>query len=259
MSGAVTTGARRAGAPEEENDGDEEDVRPGAGQLLGAATAELIGVFLLVFAGTGTVLALQRGGDGGDILAVAFAFGLSILIAVYAFGHVSGGHINPAVTIALAVVRKFQWRAVPVYLVAQFAGAVLASLAVWALFGDSARTGSLHLGITAPGQGVSDGTALLAEAIVTFLLLTAVLALGLDDRAEGPAVGLGIGLTIVVAILATGPISGGSLNPARSLGPAVVSGDFDSLWVYFAGPIAGGVLGAVVYDRVIRRGRPPEL
>ena len=258
---STTAGAQRASARENghEQAAQEAEASKSRTTIVGPALAEAIGVFILVFAGTGAVIALSRGGGSPDTLAIALAFGLALLIGVYAFAHVSGGHINPAVTIGLAATNKFPWRFVPVYVIAQFVGAVLASLAVWALFGDSAREGALHLGATVPGDGFGDGSVLLAEAIATFLLLIVVLALGLDERSEQPAVGLAIGLTVAISILAIGPISGGSLNPARSLGPALVSGEFTGLWLYFVGPLVGGVLGAVVYDRLLRHSDPPEV
>ena len=257
---SATAGARRAKQREDGYDEAAADAEHSKRRttILGPALAEAIGVFILVFGGTGAVIALSRAGGSPDTLAIALAFGLALLIGVYAFAHVSGGHINPAVTLGLAAIAKFPWRAVPIYLIAQFAGAVLASLAIWALFGDGVRTGAPHLGATVPGEGFGDGSVLLAEFIATFLLLIVVLALGLDERSEQPAVGMAIGLTVTVAILAIGPISGGSLNPARSLGPALVSGEFTGLWLYFLGPIAGGVLGAVVYERLLRHSDPPE-
>lgn len=155
---------------------------------------------------------------------VALAFGFAVLIAVYAFGHVSGAHINPTVTVALATVRKFTWRAVSAYMIAQLAGAILASLAIWALFGSNAR-GELLLGATAPGPA-GTGAAFLAEVILGFLLVVAVMATATDERAISAGTGLAIGFVIAAGIFVTINVSGGSFNAARSLGPMIVSGQF---------------------------------
>lgn len=216
---------------------------------------------MLVLGGTGAVLALLRTSpdDALDPLTVGLAFGFAVVVAIYAFGHVSGAHINPAVTIALALARRFPMAVVPLYVVAQLVGAMLASLTAWALFGDGAREAPVLLGATAPGQGIGDGTALLAEAVITFLLLVVIMATATDPRAQTPAVGLGTGLTVAVTIIVALPISGGSLSPARSLAPMVVAGEFPAWLVYVAGPVGGGVLGAFVYDLVLRQGSPPTV
>jgi len=222
--------------------------------LAGALTGELVGTFILVFFGTGTVVATR----GEDLVAIALAFGFAVLVVIYAVGHASGAHINPAVTVALAAIGKFPLRAVPLYVAAQLAGAVLASLAVLALFGDAGSDAPLLLGVTAPGAGFSAADALLAELIITAVLLVVIVGTATDVRASAPVVGLGVGLTVVAGIFATAPVSGGSFNPARSLAPMLVSGEFPSWAVYVIGPVGGAVLGAVLYDRVIRTGAPPD-
>lgn len=237
-------------------------VRRPPGRVAIAALAEAVGTYILVFFGTGTVVAFLTplGGEQPaplDGLAVAFAFGLAVVLAIYAFGHVSGTHINPAVTLALATVRRFPWSAVPLYLAAQFAGAILASLTLWALFGDDARKEPLLLGATAPGERGS-GIALLAEVVITFILVVVIMATATDARAPGPlAAGLAIGLTVAAGILVTLPISGGSFNPARTFGPMIVSTEFPGWWAYLIGPPAGGIVGALTYELLLRRGAPP--
>ncbi len=228
--------------------------------LPAAVLGEIVGTFLLIFLGCGSVVAFtERAGQGNpDLLAIALAWGFAVLAIVYAFGHVSGAHVNPAVTVGLAATRKFPWSAVPVYVVAQFVGAILASLAVWAVFGDSAREATLLLGATIPGDGYSNGVVFLAEVLITFILLIVVMATATDERAESPAVGLGVGLTIAAGILVVGPVSGASFNPARSLAPMLVSGEFPAWLAYVAGPLAGGVIGAFLYDYLLRPGEPPE-
>lgn len=237
--------------------------RPG-GTLLGAVVAEVVGTFILVFIGAGTVVALQQPLGGvveptslsAFTAAVSLAFGFAVLIVVYAFGHVSGAHINPSVTVGLASVGKFPWRAVPAYVLAQFAGAIVASLSIWAIFGSNAR-GELVLGATAPGSAGAGG-AFLAEVILGLLLVVVVMATATDERAIPAGAGLAIGLVIAAGIFVTINISGGSFNAARSLGPMIVAGQFPGWWIYIIAPTLGGVLGALLYDYVLRSGSPPE-
>lgn len=260
----ATAGER---APEERRE--ERGPLQAPGSMLGAAAAEVVGTFLFVFFGTATVVELgliasqQQIPPAGLVFfgdaAIGLAFGFGILIAVYAFGHVSGAHVNPAVTIGLAAARKFPMGAVPVYIVAQLVGAILAALAVYVIFADTAADQPLILGATQPGEGIGDGIALIAEFIITFILVVVIMATATDDRASPPAVGLAVGLTVAAAVFATLAVSGGSLNPARTLGPMIVAWDFPAWWVYIVGPVAGGVVGALAYDLVMRRGSPPEV
>ena len=223
----------------------------------GALAAEVVGTYLLVFTGTGTVVATQQLAPGPlDDTAVSLAFGLAVLIAVYAFGHISGAHINPSVTIALAAVRRFPWSAVPGYLIAQLVGALLASLTIWLLFGNKARQ-DLALGATAPGPR-GELVALFAEFVITFLLLATIMAVAVDHRSPGPPVaGLAIGFVIAAMIFVALPVSGGSLNAARTFGPMIVAGEFRGWWVYLIGPVAGGIAGAAAWEFLLRRGQPP--
>lgn len=228
------------------------------GGYTGALAAEVLGTYLLVFIGTATVLATRPATAGGalDATAISLAFGFAVLVAVYSLGHISGAHINPSVTIALAVVRRFPWWAVPGYLVAQFAGAILAALTTWSLFGERARE-DLLLGATSPGER-GELAALLAEVVITFLLLAVVMAIAVDERSPGRQVsGVAIGLVVAGAIFATLPVSGGSLNAARTFGPMIVAGEFPGWWVYLVGPVAGAIAGAAVWEFLLRRGQPP--
>jgi MIP family channel proteins len=230
----------------------------GEGWSRAALLGELVGTFLLIFIGTGAVVALKPAEAGAAaLLAVALAWGFAVLAIVYAFGHVSGAHVNPAVTIGLAVTRKFPWNAVPAYLGAQLAGGLLGSLAVWAVFGSEGRDAPLLLGTTAPGDGVSDAKVFLTEVIITFILLLVVMATATDERAESPAVGLGVGLTIAAGIITAGPVSGASFNPVRTLAPDIVAGEFPAWAAYIGGPIVGAVLGALLYEFLLRPGEPP--
>lgn len=175
-----------------------------------------------------------------DPLSSAIAFGGALGLMVYAVGHISGGHINPAVTISLAVGRQFSWVKVPGYIAAQALGAIAAALVLRLTL--AANT---SLGVTHPAG--SDGQSFVWEAVMTFFLVFVVTSVATDMRAVGSVAGLAIGGTVVLGALVGGPISGASMNPARSFGPALVAGDFNSLWIYLAAPIIGGIVAALVY------------
>ncbi|MGY1844416.1 MIP/aquaporin family protein [Modestobacter sp. SYSU DS0875] len=229
--------------------------------MIGALAAELLGSWFYIWMGTGAVLA-TAGTAGGepvlDITAVSVAFAFAVLAAVYVTGPISGGHLNPAVTVALAAVRRFPWRAVPAYVVAQLLGAVLAALTNWALFGGRARA-DLLLGATTPGDRGA-GVALLAEIALTLALLLTVMATAIGRNSVGPlSTGLAIGFVVGAGIFTTINVSGGSFNPVRTLGPMIVAGAFPGWWVYVVGPLVGAVLGAVVWERVLQHGSPPEV
>lgn len=202
--------------------------------------AEAVGTFGLVFAGTGAVVIDARTGALGHV-GVAITFGLIIMTMIYATGHVSGAHFNPAVTLAFAVGRHLPWRLVPRYWAAQLGGGILASLLLRGLFGDVA-----HLGTTLPLG--SDRQSFLLEAVLTFLLMFVIVSVATDTRAVGQAAAIAIGGTIGLEAMFAGPISGASMNPARSLAPAIVSWTWESQWLYVAGPMVGAVLGALVYQ-----------
>lgn len=225
-----------------------------------AGAAEVIGTFFLVYAGTATataaLLGQTIGGSPPNSLAIAFAFGLTLTGMIAAFGHTSGAHFNAAVTLGLAVTGRFPWRFVPTYLAAQLLGAVLGAGATWVTFGSRGRD-QASLGATVPASGVSDLRAFAIEALVTFLLVTVVIATAGDERVSPVVAPFAIGFTLVVAVLIGGAITGGAVNPDRALGPALLSLSFGSVWVYIAGPLVGGVLGAVVYDRFVSRTATP--
>jgi MIP family channel proteins len=225
------------------------------GNVLGSALAELIGIFILVFTGCAVAVAaiLQRPTAGPvfyDSLAVALAFGIALVVVVAAIGHVSGAHVNPAVTLALAVTNKFPWGLVPVYIGAQLLGAVLGASAVWISYGDAAREVA-SVAATFPVDGVGDLRAFLVEIFVTFILVFVVLSVATDDRAPAGVAPLAVGFALACGVLIAGPVTGGSLNPARTLGPMIVAGQFSALWVYILAPVIGGVLAAVLYDRFV--------
>ncbi len=208
---------------------------------LRRALAEVVGTYGLVFAGTGAVTIDAVTGGAVSHVGVAITFGLIIMTMIYAVGHVSGAHFNPAVTLGFATARHFPPRLVPVYITAQLLGAVAASLTLRALFGNVAQ-----LGATLPFG--SDRQSFVLELVLTFFLMFVIMAVATDVRAVGQAAAIAIGGTVGLEAMFAGPISGASMNPARSLAPALVSGTFDSQWLYVVGPIVGALLGATIYS-----------
>ncbi len=208
--------------------------------LIRRLLAEGIGTFGLVFAGTGAIMIDAQTGAVGHV-GVSLTFGLIIMVMIYAVGHISGAHFNPAVTLGFAVGRHFSWSLVPRYWVAQLLGGLTASLLLRFLFGDVA-----HLGTTLPRGSARQSFVL--EAVLTFLLMFVITAVATDVRAVGQAAAIAIGGTIGLEALFAGPISGASMNPARSLAPALVSGTWASKWLYVAGPMIGAVVGVLAYQ-----------
>jgi MIP family channel proteins len=224
-----------------------------AGPYLG----ELVGTFVLVFAITATATAAGLrhaiAGPSYGSLAIVLVNGLSLAALVGALAHISGAHLNPAVTMAMAVIGRFSWRHVPGYVAVQMAGGILAALATWAIRGDTARTVT-HLGATNPAPGVGDGRALLVEILITFVLVLVVTAAVTDKRFPASIAPLMVGFALATAVFIGGPTDGAAVNPARGLGPMIVSGSFGGWWVSIVGPVVGGVLAAVLYDRFMRTG-----
>lgn len=171
---------------------------------------------------------------------VAIAFGLVIMVMIYAVGHISGAHFNPAVTFAFALTRHFPWPRVAVYWIAQAGGALLAAGILRASLGKLA-----HVGATLPAG--SQGQSFLWEVVLTFFLMFVIVSVATDTRAVGEAAAIAIGGTVGLDAMFGGPISGASMNPARSLGPALVSGDLHALWLYLLAPLVGAAWGALGY------------
>ena len=232
-----------------------------ASHILGAAVAELVGTFILVFGGTavavGAILNRPTAGAAYDSLAVALAFGLALAAVVAAIGHVSGAHVNPAVTLGMAATKKFPWTYVPHYVGAQLGGAVLAALATWMTFGGAGARSEAKLAATYPAQGVGDLQAFVVEILITFILVFVVMAVATDQRAPAAIAPIAVGFALAIGVFIAGPVTGGSVNPARSLGPMIVAGDLSSVWLYILGPIIGGVLGALLYDRTMAQTEGP--
>jgi MIP family channel proteins len=261
---SVRRGARRAmdeKEQEESGSGGLYGSQIDASHILGAAIAELVGTFILVYGGTavavGAILARPTAGPPYDSLAVALAFGLALAAVVAAVGHVSGAHVNPAVTLGMATTSKFPWQYTPHYIVAQLVGAVLAALATWVTFGGAGARSEAKLAATYPAQGIGDMQAFVVEILITFVLVFVVMAVATDERAPAAIAPIAVGFALAVGVFIAGPVTGGSVNPARSLGPMIVAGDLSSVWLYVLGPIIGGVLAALLYDRTMAQTQGP--
>jgi len=207
-----------------------------------ALVAEAFGTFTLVFAGAGAVMVDAKTGELGHV-GVAITFGLVIMAMIYAVGHISGAHFNGAVTFAFALSRHFPWRRAAGYWAAQLTGAVVAAALLRASLGNIA-----HVGATLPSG--SQAQSFLWELVMTAILMFVIMAVATDTRAVGEAAAIAIGGTILLDAMFGGPISGASMNPMRSMGPAFVSGDLHALWLYIVAPVIGASLGAVLYQFV---------
>ena len=201
--------------------------------------AELFGTFCLVFAGTGAVVVNDTHGGVVTHVGVALTFGLIVLAMIYTVGDASGCHLNPAVTLGFAVARRFGWAEVGQYILAQCAGAALASITLRSMFPDHPT-----LGATIPAG--TAGQSWVMEFILTLMLMVVVLSVATGSKEKGLLAGVAVGAVIALEALFGGPVSGASMDPARSLGPAVISGRVDHLWVYLTAPFAGAVSGVVV-------------
>jgi aquaporin Z len=209
--------------------------------------SELLGTFFLVLVAVGGGMVNARfGGDAVSIGARVVSPALMVAAIILFMGAVSGAHLNPAVSIAFALRGDFPLKRVPAYIVAQFLGAVLATLLLWALIG---KQGSA--GLALPGQGISATTAMLWEVVLTTGLVSVILGTASGAQQIGPLAAIGVGSYIALAGLWGSPVSGASMNPARSLGPALVLGDWTAWWAYLVGPVAGAVI-AVGFAYVLR-------
>jgi len=212
------------------------------------AAAEGMAAFALVFAGCGAIVSDSRSHGALGAVGVSLTFGLIIMAMVYATGHLSGAHINPAVTIAFTLGRHFPAPDAVAYIAAQLLGATAAALVLLAAWPDQPA----QLGATVPSVGV--GAALLYEVLLTAILMFVITAVATDTRAVGAAAAIAIGGAVALDALFGGPVTGASMNPARSFGPALASGTWGDFWIYVAGPIAGAALGVFAYGLV--RGSP---
>ncbi|HEX7078996.1 MAG TPA: MIP/aquaporin family protein [Candidatus Eisenbacteria bacterium] len=208
--------------------------------------AEFIGTFMLIFFGAGAALqqhATQTVGTTG----IAVAHGLAILIGVYAFGHVSGAHFNPCVTFGFLVTKRISFGHAVNYWIAQLVGA---SVAAWVLYAAyHGGPADAHLGAPAVDPTIGSGMAAFLEGIMAFMLVIVIFGSAVDPRAPKGFAGLAIGLTLTANILFGGALTGASFNPARAFGPSLLAGYWQDQWVYWVGPLVGGAVAALVYDR----------
>src|ERR671937_51903 len=223
-------------------------LKPGGRIGISDVVAELIGTFALVFAGWGAIMVDAKTHAVGHV-GVAISFGLVIMVMIYAVGHISGAHFNAAVTFAFALSRHFPWPRALAYWAAQLVGALTAAALLRGSLGNLA-----HVGATLPSG--SQGQAFLWELVMSAFLMFVILAVATDTRAVGEAAAIAIGGTIALDALFGGPVTGASMNPMRSLGPALVSGDLHALWLYIVAPLVGAALGGLAYQFV--RGEQPR-
>ena len=220
---------------------------------LRRGAAEFIGTFTLIFAGAGAVLAAGPSGES-SIVAIAFAHGLAIAVMVSAVGHISGGHFNPAITLGFLVTGRLAPLLAVVYWVMQFAGAIAAAALLRWIFPSDTEG---NLGSPVLNPGIQPEAGLLIEAILTFFLVWVVFATAADPRGTFKSIaGLAIGLTITMDVLMGGNLTGAAMNPARALGPELISNTWDDFWIWSVGPFAGAVIAAVVYELLYLR--PPR-
>lgn len=215
--------------------------------LTRAYLAEALGTFAVVLAGAGAVMTSAATGTP-DHTGVALTFGLVVMACIYVFGGVSGAHINPAVTLALAVTGHFPWTRVAPYVAAQCAGAITGAVALREIIGPVASVGA-----TLPTAGIWQSFAL--EVLLTGFLMLAVMAVVSGSEEHRRFSGIIIGGVVALEAMWAGPLTGASMNPARSLGPALVSGELGSLWIYLAAPLVGAISAAVLYQALLGRGR----
>lgn len=219
--------------------------------LWKACVAEFIGPFALVVAGVGAIISTQNLADGGNLVAVALAHGLAIGLMVAALGQISGGHFNPAVTVSMLATGQVSVTRAAGYIVAQLLGAVAGAGILTIIFpalGELGRNNiGVNLGVLGLGPDVTVLGAVVMEAVMTFFLLLVIFGTAVDPRGPRAIAGLAIGLIISMDILAGGRVTGAAMNPARAFGPALVQQDFTNWWIYWVGPIIGGVIAAFAY------------
>jgi len=200
--------------------------------------SEFIGTFSMIFCGTGAMTVNEV--TGGDVthVGIAITWGLIVMAMIYAFGETSGAHFNPAVTIAFAFAKKFAWKEVPKYIIVQVLGALTASLILWYLFPSSE-----YLGATIPTVDV--GRAFVMELLLTFFLMVVIINVSSGSKEIGIIAGIAVGAVVLLEAMFAGPITNASMNPARSIAPAIVAGKMQHLWMYILAPILGAILAVI--------------
>ncbi|KAF4370042.1 hypothetical protein CsatB_005845 [Cannabis sativa] len=205
--------------------------------------AEFVGTFILIFAATAGPIVNQKYNGAETLIGNAACAGLAVMIVILSTGHISGAHLNPSLTLAFAALRHFPWAHVPGYILAQVSGSICASFLLKAVFHPF-----MSGGVTVPSTSL--GQAFVLEFVITFNLLFVVTAVATDTRAVGELAGIAVGATVMLNILIAGPASGGSMNPVRTLGPAVAAGNYKALWVFLVAPTLGALAGAATYTAV---------
>jgi glycerol uptake facilitator protein len=220
--------------------------------------AKLFGTWALTLFGSASVIILISilGGGSAALFGIGAAFGFIVMIMIYTLGHISGTHINPSVTIALAVTRRFPAKLVGLYIAAQIIGSIIAGLCLYGMYPEAGK--AVRFGSTLPGAGVGDGAAVVIEILLTMWLLFVIMGVAVDKRAPPGWAGFTIGMIVAADIWMGGPLTGASMNFARSLGPAIsaaIAGDLlplSKVWIYLVGPIIGGIIGAVLYEYIFK-------
>lgn len=205
--------------------------------------AEFIGTFILVFCGTGAIIINEVSGGTISHLGIAITFGLAVLAMIHTVGDISGAHMNPAVTIAFALSKRFEWKMVSPYCASQIAGALLASITLKLLFPDNE-----YLGATLP-HGSSTQSFIL-EFLLTFILMFVIFNVSSGAKEKGITAGIAIASVVALEALFAGPICGASMNPARSIAPAIISGHIEHLWLYIIAPVAGAVFSFLIFKLI---------
>ncbi|XP_071703593.1 aquaporin NIP2-1-like [Rutidosis leptorrhynchoides] len=214
--------------------------------------AEVVSTFLLVFVTCGSASLATSDDHKVSQLGASVAGGLIVTVMIYAVGHISGAHMNPAVTLAFAVNGHFPWVQVPIYAGAQLTGSISASFALRVLL-DQVK----HLGTTAPAG--TDLQALIMEIIVTFSMMFVTSAVATDSKAVGELAGMAVGSAVCITSILAGPVSGGSMNPARTIGPALASSNYKGIWVYIIGPVIGTISGVTCYSFIRTTDKPIQV
>ncbi|XVF40263.1 hypothetical protein PTKIN_Ptkin01aG0098200 [Pterospermum kingtungense] len=212
--------------------------------------AEVLGTYFLIFAGCASVVVNDNNDKVVSQAGISIVWGLAVMVLFYSVGHISGAHFNPAVTIAFATCKRFPLRLVPAYVSAQVVGSTLAAGTLRLLFSGP------HDVFTGTSPQGSDLQAFVVEFIITFYLMFVISGAATDNRAIGELAGLAIGATVLLNVMFAGPITGASMNPARSLGPAIVSNHYKGIWIYLTSPTLGAVSGAWVYNMVRYTDKP---
>ncbi|CAI0547787.1 unnamed protein product [Linum tenue] len=218
-------------------------------KLLQKLFAEVVGTYFVIFAGCGAV-AVDKMYGSVSFPGVSVVWGLIVMVMIYSVGHISGAHFNPAVTVTFAIFRQFPFKQVPLYILSQVLGSVLASGTLYLLFDvpEEAYFGTVPVG--------PNLRSFVLEIIISFLLMFVISGVATDNRAVGELAGIAVGMTIMLNVFVAGPVSGASMNPARSLGPAIVMRIYKGIWVYIVGPFAGTILGGFAYNLIRYTNKP---